>query len=118
MKSSVRRYAAHFVYIAGVGFVRRQVVEVAGGRVSCVGLLEGEPENTEWIPNGIIALLPPAMGDGWRDAFAGEDACPVWPVLPDGWSRNDFFSLQPCSLIPFDLIALKPVAGTRHKLLL
>lgn len=116
----IRRYAAHFLYIADVGFIRRQVVEIANGNVQRLLPLTGELENTVWIADGIIALWPPAVvgGDGWRSEFVGEISHSIKPSLPVGWQHGPLSSLQAYSLTPFDLIALKPVAGTRHILLL
>ena len=112
-----RRYAAHFVYVAGLGFIRRQVVEVGEGRVLSICPLAGEVEHTVWIPDGIIALWPSAAVADWRTELAAGASAAVIPSLPTDWQPDASASWQAYSLAPFDLISLKPVAGTRRRLL-
>lgn len=54
----MKRFAAHYLLLPEVGFIRQQVVEIADdGRVCHIFPLTEEIESVEWMP-GLIALLP------------------------------------------------------------
>ena len=54
----MKRFAAHYLLLPDVGFIRQQVVEIADeGYVRDVFPLTEEIESVEWMP-GLIALLP------------------------------------------------------------
>lgn len=108
----MKRFAAHYLFLPNVGFMKQQVVEISDeGTVRCVFSLTEEIESVEWMP-GVIALLskdeiekipPPVMfmenvTGGSNDATRGED-------------------LFPCLFYPFDFTSMQPVAETRHRLL-
>lgn len=46
----MRRYASHWLYVPGQGYLKNQVVEVEGGCLLRFFPLEGELANTEWLP--------------------------------------------------------------------
>ena len=54
----MKRFAAHYLLLPDVGFIRQQVVEITdeGLCTGCFPLTE-EIESVEWMP-GLIALLP------------------------------------------------------------
>lgn len=112
----IRRYAAQFLYVSGVGFIRRQVVELENDVVVRISPLLCELENTEWL-TGILALLPPfaewGENEGWS---AGDSLAPVVETLPEDW-HDRVVALKLYWLSPFNLTARKPVSGTRRKLL-
>lgn len=162
---SIRRYASHYLWVPGEGYLRQQVVEVRGCRAVRHYPLPGEVEGVEWLP-GVIVLLPgwllcPALSSApcpkpSTDACPAPstvpspapltdpcpapsavpspappaDACPALPaditsllsllLSSDGASPSPASAgegLLACHLFPFDLTALRPVAGTRHRLL-
>ena len=54
----MKRFAAHYLLLPDVGFIRQQVVEITDeGYVRDVFPLTEEIESVEWMP-GLIALLP------------------------------------------------------------
>lgn len=54
----MKRFAAHYLLLPDVGFIRQQVVEIVDeGYVRDVFPLTEEIESVEWMP-GLIALLP------------------------------------------------------------
>ena len=53
----MKRYASHFLFLTGHGYLIQYVVEIGEGQcVSRIFPLTEEVENTEWLP-GVIALL-------------------------------------------------------------
>ena len=53
----MKRYASHFLFLPGHGYLKQYVVEIGEGQcVSRIFPLTEEVENTEWLP-GVIALL-------------------------------------------------------------
>ena len=59
----MKRYASHFLFLPGHGYLKQYVVEIGEGQcVSRIFPLTEEVENTEWLP-GVIALLTEAKTD-------------------------------------------------------
>ncbi len=82
----MKRFASHYLFLPGYGYLRQYAVEVDDGCAVRIFPLEGEAENVEWFP-GVIALFPEG---------------------PDG-------VLLPYLYYPFDFKSMQPVAGTRHR---
>lgn len=103
------RYASHYLFLPGHGFLRRYVVQMRDGRVEALFPLSDEIENTEWQP-GVIALVE--CGTDVVDvSFAVKEVLAEVPAavlarLP---------RLMPVLLFPFDFTRMEPVAGTRHR---
>ena len=58
----MKRFAAHYLLLPDVGFIRQQVVEIADeGYARDIFPLTEEIESVEWMP-GLIALLPDKIG--------------------------------------------------------
>lgn len=51
----MRRYASHYLYVPGCGFLKNQVVEVEQGCMIRYLPLEGEMAGTEWLP-GVLRI--------------------------------------------------------------
>ena len=103
------RYASHYLFLPGHGFLRRYVVQMCGGRVEALFPLSDEIENTVWQP-GVIALVEDGA-DAASLSFAPKDvradvSAGVLSRLP---------RLVPVLWFPFDFIKMEPVAGTRHR---
>ena len=106
-----RRFASHFLYVAGYGYLRMHVVEVEDGVPVAIYPLSGETEATEWLP-GVIALL---------DAMPEEEDALLPAVVSDALPsllNADLSCFALYWFTPFDMETLRPVAGTRHKRLL
>lgn len=103
-----RRFASHFLYLAGYGYFKMHVVEVEDGVPVAIYPLRGETEATEWLP-GVIALLDavPEEQDAMLPAVVLDAIpCPIYT----GLSRLLLYWFS-----PFDVKSLRPVAETRHK---
>lgn len=81
----MKRYAAHFLFLPGYGYLKQYAIEVKDGRVARMFFLSEEVENVEWLP-GVIMLV------GHPDS-----------------------SWIPYLLYPFDFTTMRPVSGTRHR---
>ena len=124
----MKRFAAHYLLLPDVGFIRQQVVEITDeGYVRDVFPLTEEIESVEWMP-GLIALLPvneikntemfsknisvfqfnfPIVSDQTSQCFK--------EALTASAKRGEV--LFPYLFYPFDFTSMQPVAGTRHRLL-
>lgn len=123
----MKRFAAHYLLLPEVGFIRQQVVEIAGdGRVCHIFPLTEEIESVEWMP-GLIALFPESEIKNTGMFFSN---IPVFqfnlPVVSDQTSCSKEFLaaseergevMFPYLFYPFDFTSMRPVAGTRRRLL-
>ena len=124
----MKRFAAHYLLLPEVGFIRQQVVEIADdGRVCHIFPLTEEIESVEWMP-GLIALFP---GSEIKNTGMILKNIPVFQINPSNIlnqsSRCFEESLKelkekgevlfPVLFYPFDFISMQPVDGTRHRLL-
>lgn len=105
----MKRYASHFLFLQGYGYLRRQVVEMEEGIIVRIFPLTEEVENTEWSP-GVIALL--TSDDVAMPKFSEHrkllDAVPLEVV-------EKLSSLTPFLFFPFDFTTMMPAAGTRRR---
>ena len=126
----MKRFAAHYLLLPEVGFIRQQVVEIADdGRVCHIFPLTEEIESVEWMP-GLIALFP---GSEIKNTGMFEKNIPVFQInLPSASVShqssqcfNEYLqeaekkgeALFPYLFYPFDFTSMQPVDGTRHRLL-
>lgn len=86
----IRRCAAQYLYMPGYGYFKRYVVVIENGYALLSFPLQGEEENVEWYPDGVIALFP------------------------DG----EHSELIPYLYAPFDFNEMKSVFGTLRRQLL
>lgn len=99
------RYAAHYVYLSGCGYLKKHGIEVIDGHVTRIFSLVEEIEDTEWLP-GVIALLEEPL-DG--------DAIPVYlNAVPSDLERR-FSSLRVYHFFPFDFTLMRPVSETLRR---
>ena len=105
------RYAAHYLFLPGHGFLRRYVVQMREGCVEVLFPLTDEIENTEWQP-GVIALVD-AGTDVASLSFALKDVLADVPASV----LSRLPRLVPVLCFPFDFTRMEPVSGTRHRLL-
>ena len=111
MEGDMKRYASHFLFFPDYGYLERHTVEMCGGRIVRIFPLEEEVESTEWLP-GVIALLADEEGD--LSVFGRRrDRLQVVPPMVE----KELSSLFPVLFFPFDFITMRPVAGTRRRLL-
>ena len=124
----MKRFAAHYLLLPDVGFIRQQVVEIADeGYARDIFPLTEEIESVEWMP-GLIALLP---DNEIKNTEMFEKNIPVFqfnfPIVSDQTSQCFKEALAaaekrgevlfPYLFYPYDLTSMQPVAGTRHRLL-
>ena len=127
----MKRFASHYLLIPGVGFVKQQVVEISDeGVAQNIFPLNEEVESVEWLP-GLIVLLSVYQMEEIRNTGMVVKNIPVFqqnlPVLivASSWTLNDFLDtsrksgevLFPYLFYPFDFTSMRPVDGTRHRLL-
>lgn len=125
----MKRYASHFLFLPGYGYLRQFAVEMEGERAVRIFPLSEEVENTEWLP-GVILLLDEAIQNDvipqndmlpLYEAYFGSDAPIVLSSLPENLSpvsenaERQPVSFIPYQLFPFDFTTMRPVAGTRHR---
>lgn len=134
----MKRFAAHYLFLPNVGFMKQQVVEVtAEGTVLRVFPLVEEVESVEWLP-GVIALIPEVDleriegGDAMQEIvfvfekkieelfgnclIVCEQTSLCFSESIDGYKKREI-SLFPYLFYPFDFTSMRLVAGTRHRLL-
>lgn len=106
----MKRYASHFLFLSGHGYLKQYVVEMGEGQyVSRIFPLTGEVENTEWLP-GVIALLPET--EAGNQLF---DKCHnILAEVPPGIGK-ELPHLVPWLYFPFDFVTMKLGAGTQRK---
>lgn len=122
----MKRFASHYLLIPDVGFIKQQVVEINDeGVVQSIFPLTEEIESVEWMP-GVIVLLSANQyyySDTDYSVFSCFKSCnPRNPCLNN---LNKYLHemgkkgeiLFPYLFYPFDFISMRPVDGTRHRLL-
>ena len=118
----MKRFAAHYLLLPDVGFIRQQVVEIADeGYARDIFPLTEEIESVEWMP-GLIALLP---DNEIKNTEMFEKNIPVFqfnfPIVSDQTSQCFKEALAasekrgevlfPYLFYPFDFTSMQPVAG-------
>ena len=127
----MKRFASHYLLIPAVGYMKQQVVEITDeGVVRGVFPLTEEIESVEWMP-GVIVLLSESQMEEIKNTGMVAKNIPVFqqnlPVLiaASSCTLNDFLDtsrkngevLFPYLFYPFDFTSMRPVDGTRHRLL-
>ena len=123
----MKRFAAHYLFLPGIGFIKQHVVEVEGGSAQVVFPLTEEIESVEWLP-GVIALLSTneiknigmiftniPMFESNLPYVSNQSSQCFFKVLEESLQKSK--TLYPYLFYPFDFISMQPVAGTRHRLL-
>lgn len=108
----MKRYASHFLFLSGHGYLKQHVVEIGEEQhISRIFPLTEEVEDTEWLP-GVIALLPETeTGNPHFDKCHN-----MLMEIPPGIEK-ELPSLVPWLFFPFDFTIMQPGAGTQRKLL-
>jgi len=109
----MKRYAAHYLYLPGCGYLKAYVTKVEIGKVVELFPLTQEIENTEWLP-GVIGLFPEGINEKYICLQEGE----ILKEVPQTYLPEIKQQLIPYLFFPFDFIKMKPVAETRHMRLL
>ena len=127
----MKRFASHYLFMPDVGFIKQQVVEITDeGVVRDTFPLTEEIESVEWMP-GVIVLLSESQMEEIKNTGMVVKNIPVFqqnlPVLivASSCTLNDFLDtsrkngeiLFPYLFYPFDFTSMRPVDGTRHRLL-
>ncbi len=123
----MKRFAAHYIFLPGIGFVKQHVVGVEGGSAQVVFPLTEEIESVEWLP-GVIALLSTneiknigmiftniPMFESNLPYVSNQSSQCFLKVFEESLQKSK--TLYPYLFYPFDFISMQPVAETRHRLL-
>lgn len=133
----MKRYATHFLFLPGHGYLKQYVVETEEGCVVQMFPLTEEIENVEWLPGAILLLneeelkevnkedasitAPKNYSKIQKDLLINSDRIivkfcknllAILPPLVEGALRR-----HPVYFSNFDITTMLPVAGTPHKLL-
>lgn len=108
----MKRYASHFLFLPGYGYLKQYAIEVNEGCVVGIFPLSEEIENTEWMP-GVIAMLHPEQ---LAVSTLFEDALTLLSSVPSDIEER-LSDLTPYLFFPFDFTTMQPVGGTRRRLL-
>ena len=112
----MKRYASHYIYVPGIGFLKQYVVELCEGQVVSLFPLTEEIESVEWLPGVILLSAEQHIGKNVKELNAA-DKCSTLLHSISSMIEADIVAsgLTPYLLYPFDFTAMQPVAGTRHR---
>jgi len=112
----LKRYASHFVFLPGYGYLKQYVVEVEEGYAVSVFPLTEEIENVEWFP-GVIALLSETESCTFSKVHKiFQKGNTVLTEIPDAFRKGGIPSgIRPFLFYPFDFTTMLPADGIRHK---
>lgn len=111
----IKRFASHFIFLPGYGYLKQYVVGVEEGRVVSVFPLTEEIEGVEWFP-GVIVLLnnEEDISEGYSGIF--HKSSEVLEELPEVFCQETFPSgISAYLFYPFDFTTMQPVGGTQHR---
>lgn len=133
----MKRYASHFLFLSGYGYLKQYVIETEEGCVVRMFPLTEEIENVEWLPGAIILLNEEELKEldnKFTDISPQKKSSKIpeellmnsdrilvkfrknlLVILPP--SIDGALRLYPAYFSKFDITTLLPVAGTPHKLL-
>lgn len=134
----MKRFAAHYLFLPEVGFVKQQVVEVTTeGVVHNIYSLTEEIESVEWFP-GVIALISETDNENIKINGMNLKIFPLikknierlfenHPIVLEQSShlfqkaiieyKEREIKIFPLLLYPFDFTSMQPAVGTQHRLL-
>ncbi|WP_039969058.1 hypothetical protein [Bacteroides fluxus] len=116
----MKRYASHFLFLPGYGYLRQFAVEMEGGHAVRIFPLSEEVENTEWLP-GVILLLDEDIRPDITSYEPYFDTSLILSPVSGNLSyilekeKGKPVSFIPYLLFPFNFTTMRPVAGTRHR---
>ena len=114
----MKRYASHFIFIPGYGYLKQYVVEVKQGSAVSVFPLTEEIEGVEWFP-GVIALLDERDSSSAESHGIFQKQKDILTEVPESFCKEKLLSgLIPYLFYPFDFTTMPPADGTRHRQLL
>ena len=104
----MKRFAAHYLYLQGYGYLKQCAVEVDSDKVVSISPCMAEVENTEWLP-GVLMLH---STNNWREVVITPQ---IINEIPTNLS-NDAWRVT--HLYPYNFTSMMPCDETRHKQLL
>ncbi len=102
-----RRFAAHYIYLSGYGYLKNCAVELLDGKLARIFSLTEEIEDTEWLPGVIAVLESPGL-------FPAR-VVPAFPSSVPGEVLQELSGYPVYHFYPFDLTFMSPVDGTRRR---
>ena len=111
----IKRFASHFIFLPGYGYLKQYVVGVEEGRVVSVFPLTEEIEGVEWFTRVIVLLNNEEdISEGYSGIF--QKSSEVLEELPEVFCQETFPSgISAYLFYPFDFTTMQPVGGTRHR---
>lgn len=127
----MKRFASHYLFLAGKGFLKHAYIEVCNGYVTSLRLLTEEIESAEWLPGAILILPFQEQTDPFRSVNCSDvnslhftpEQLTLHARFINTRLEGDFIALPEeenhiALYFPhFDFTAMQPVAGTPHRLL-
>lgn len=104
----MKRFAAHYLYLQGLGYLKQYAVEVDNDKVVGLSPCMAEVENTEWLP-GVLMLH---TTENWREVAITPQIINEIPtdLSKDAWRLTHLY--------PYNFTSMMPCDETRHKQLL
>lgn len=112
----MKRYASHYIYVPGIGFLKQYVVELNEGQVVNLFPLTEEIESVEWMP-GVIVLSTAQDIDRNVKELNASGKCSTLLYSVSSVLETDILASRftPYLLYPFDFTAMQPVGGTQRR---
>ncbi|WP_291529243.1 hypothetical protein [Bacteroides sp. UBA939] len=115
----MKRYASHFIFFPGYGYLRQYMIEAKDGYVTAISPLTEEIESVEWLP-GVIALLTEVQGDliSGKHSSVFQETSLILEEIPESYRKGlHIATLKPYLFFPFNFTTMQPADGTLHRLL-
>lgn len=111
----MKRYASHYLYIPGIGFLKQYVVELNEGWVVNLFPLTEEIESVEWMPGVIVLSTEQDIDRNVKELNASGKCSTLSYSISSMMETNILASrLHSYLLYSFDFTAMQPVAETRR----
>lgn len=107
----MKRFAAHYIFIPGSGFLKQYAIEMQGEYVYRIFPCSREMESIEWFP-GVILLTSQEKPEINNALFKSAD------IEEQSIIDQETIGCMRCRaflLFPFDFVTMQPVDGTQHR---
>ena len=103
----MKRFAAHYLFVPGSGFLKQYAIEIEGGYICHIFPFSEEIESVEWFP-GVILLTPQEESDiNTLFNFTNIEKQSIYiPKVTIDMKWRAYL------LYPFNFVTMQPVAET------